>query len=89
MLRFCVLQQRLRELAGGLSVVFARLITAGQSRAEEGLRESEERLRTLMEQSPLAIQIMTPDGHIVQVNDAYEKLWGITLEDLRIQHSPG
>ncbi len=46
------------------------------------LQESEERFRTMMEQSPLAIQIMTPNGRIVQVNDAYEKLWEITLKDL-------
>jgi len=53
-----------------------------RKKAEQALQKSEEQFRTLMEQSPIAIQIMNPDGKIVQVNNAYEKLWGITLEDL-------
>ena len=53
-----------------------------RKRAERALKESEEHFRNLMEQSPIAIQIMTPEGQIYQVNEAYEKLWGITLEDL-------
>jgi len=55
---------------------------ADRKRAEEALKENEERFRTLMEQSPIAIQIMTTDGRIVQVNDAYVKLWEVTLEDV-------
>jgi len=39
-------------------------------------------LHTLIEQSPIAIQIMTPDGRIVKVNHAYKKLWGISLHEL-------
>lgn len=49
-----------------------------RKQAEKALRESEERFRTMMEQSPTSIQIMTPDGWTVQVNDAYLKLWGLT-----------
>lgn len=48
----------------------------------ESLKESEERFRLLVEQSPLSIQILTPDGRTVQVNQAFENLWGIALSDL-------
>ncbi|WP_321507457.1 PAS domain S-box protein [uncultured Methanoregula sp.] len=57
-------------------------ITA-RKRAEESLQESEDRLRTIIEQSPMSIQVMTPDGRTVQVNHAFEELWGVTLEDLK------
>ncbi len=36
----------------------------------------------LFEQSPVSIQIMSPDGYIVQVNKAWEELWGVTLDQL-------
>ena len=57
-------------------------VRAERKQAEESLAESEEQFRTMMEQSPIGIQIMTPHGQIVQGNDAYVKLWGITLEDV-------
>lgn len=47
------------------------------------LKESEERFRSIVEQSPLSTQMFTPDGITSQVNQAYENLWGITLEDLK------
>src|SRR5262249_35775841 len=49
-------------------------------RSEERLRESEERFRALMEQSPLCVHVFSPDGRIVRVNQAWEELWGITLD---------
>jgi two-component system sensor histidine kinase UhpB len=52
-------------------------------RAEMALRESEERFRTIVEQSPISIQVMTPDGWTVQVNRAWEELWGVTAADVR------
>ena len=51
--------------------------------AEEALKHSEAQFRTLMEQSPISIQIMTPDGCIIQVNRAWEKLWGATMGEIR------
>jgi PAS domain S-box-containing protein len=50
--------------------------------AEEALRDSEERLRTMIEQSPYSIQILHPDGRVMQVNHAFETLWGATLADM-------
>jgi len=53
-----------------------------RKRAEEALRESEEKFRSLVEQSSLSIQILNLDGQIIQVNEAWKKLWGISEEDL-------
>jgi PAS domain S-box-containing protein len=47
---------------------------------EERLKESEERFRGIMEQSPFAISILTPIGVISQVNPAWLQLWGVTRE---------
>jgi diguanylate cyclase (GGDEF)-like protein/PAS domain S-box-containing protein len=49
---------------------------------QKRLRESERRFRSLVEQSPLSIQVVAPDGHIRQVNPAWETLWGTKLEQL-------
>ena len=53
-----------------------------RKQAERALRASEERFRTIIDQSPISIQVMTPDGWTVQVNRAWEKLWGITAADV-------
>ena len=50
--------------------------------AEELLKESEEKFRHLVEQSPFSIQIFNPDGYLDQVNTAFMNLWGITEETL-------
>ena len=49
---------------------------------ERQLIESETRFRTLMEQAPLAIQVVAPDGRTVRVNQAWESLWGIPFDAL-------
>lgn len=53
-----------------------------RKQAEESLRKSEEGFRNLMEQSPLSIQIHTPDGKLYKSNAAYEKLYGFSKETL-------
>lgn len=50
--------------------------------AELSLKNSETRFRTLIEQSPLSTQIISPQGQTLQVNRAWEELWGITLAEL-------
>ena len=51
-------------------------------RAEGALRASETRFRTVIEQSPLSTQILSPEGRTLPVNRAFTELWGLTLEDL-------
>ncbi|MFA4878417.1 MAG: PAS domain S-box protein, partial [Methanoregula sp.] len=53
-----------------------------RKRAEDALTESETRFRTMVEQSPVSIQIMSPDGRTLRVNKAFEDLWGLSLSDL-------
>jgi PAS domain S-box-containing protein len=77
-------------LAGGLLVSLilfwlaraqARARAAAESAAAK-LGQSEVRFRTLIEQSPLSTQVFSPDGRTLQVNRAWEQLWGVTLETL-------
>jgi PAS domain S-box-containing protein len=58
-----------------------------RKQAEEKLKRSEERFRNLMEQSPLAIEILTPEGRITEVNAAWKRLWGVNEDEaaLRIE----
>lgn len=49
-------------------------------KAEEALRESENRFRSMMEQSPLSIQVFSPQGDILQMNDACFRLWNVSKE---------
>lgn len=46
------------------------------------LRTSERRFRALVEQSPFSIQVLAPDGSTRLVNPAWEKLWGMKLEEI-------
>src|SRR5215213_1942108 len=43
----------------------------------------ENRARAILEQSPFSIQIMSPDGFTIQVNKAWEQLWGVTFEQIK------
>ncbi len=49
--------------------------------AQEKIINSEERFRQLMEQSPLAMEILAPDGKINEVNTAWKKLWNVSDEE--------
>lgn len=53
-----------------------------QQKVKEAYKASEKRLRTLIDQSPLSIQVFSPDGKTLQVNRAWEKLWGAKLSDI-------
>lgn len=43
----------------------------------------ESRYRTIFEQSPFSIQIFNPEGHVLLVNPAYKKMWGLSDEFIR------
>ncbi|MBZ0267241.1 PAS domain S-box protein [bacterium] len=49
---------------------------------EDRLAASEARSRAVIDQSPLAIRILSPDGRTRQVNPAWEEMWGETLGEL-------
>lgn len=51
-------------------------------RAQGALEMSEARFRQMFEQSPLGIQIFSPDGQTLRVNQAWERLWGVTLDQI-------
>ncbi|HVX85803.1 MAG TPA: CHASE domain-containing protein [Phycisphaerae bacterium] len=50
--------------------------------SERRLRASELRYRMKIEQSPLAVQTLSPEGRTTLVNKSWEDLWGITFEQL-------
>jgi PAS domain S-box-containing protein len=53
-----------------------------QKRAEEALRESEVRYRTLFEECTDAIVINTPEGKVIDVNQAFLDLFGYTRDEV-------
>lgn len=55
---------------------------AERTRIEGEVRLSEARFRTLVEQSPLSIQIYSSDGYCLQANEAFSKLFGIDPAEL-------
>lgn len=66
------LEQRIKDL---------ETIKSERNKAEEALRESENQFRSLMEQSPMTISIMNPNGHINRINTAFRDFWGISCQD--------
>ena len=51
-------------------------------RADEARRMSETRFQRLVEDSPLSTQLFWPDGRTRQVNRAFGRLFGVTLDQL-------
>ena len=51
--------------------------------SKSSLHESEQRYRQLSEQSPVPIVVFSPEGYVLRVNKAWEKLWGTTFENAR------
>jgi PAS domain S-box-containing protein len=67
--------------AAGLALENERLTAELRERLAE-LRESEERLRALIDASPIAIIELDLDGNVVLWNDAAERLFGWTREEV-------
>lgn len=67
---------RVVRLHGTVQDVTARV------RVQRELAQSEDRFRELVRQSPLSVQIFSPDGRIEEVNKAFSDMWGIPDEDL-------
>jgi PAS domain S-box-containing protein len=51
-------------------------------KAQEATAENERRFRTLVEQSPLGVEIFAPDGHVLLANHAWEAIWGSSVSQL-------
>ncbi|RYD23055.1 MAG: PAS domain-containing sensor histidine kinase [Verrucomicrobiaceae bacterium] len=68
----------------GRTLIFntARNIDASKKIQAE-LRLSESRWRRVFEQLPMSMQIFAPDGTTRQINQAYENLFSLNMEDLR------
>ena len=71
------------NIGDGNKIVYSCLDVTEREETKRKLKESEEKYRELVEQSPTAIQIMTPDGWTIQVNSAFMKLWGYSDEALQ------
>ncbi|MFL7794184.1 MAG: PAS domain S-box protein, partial [Anaerolineae bacterium] len=67
------------RLAGVLS---AFTDISARRQAEEALRESEEKYRTLFESSPESITLLSPDGTVLDCNNATAKITGIPREEM-------
>jgi diguanylate cyclase (GGDEF)-like protein/PAS domain S-box-containing protein len=78
----------------GVPALLAMVIVMSLSLSHDArrrLRDSERRFRTLVEQSPLSIHVLSPEGDTVQVNRAWERLWGVAgaaLRDYRLLEDP-
>lgn len=57
-------------------------IAIEREKSRSTLRESNARFREMMEQSPLSMQIFDADGFSIMVNPAWERLWGMSKEEL-------
>jgi diguanylate cyclase (GGDEF)-like protein/PAS domain S-box-containing protein len=54
--------------------------------ARQQLAESEQRFRALVEQSPFSTQILDANGDTLQVNPAWERLWGARARDIKFSN---
>ncbi|MBI4726295.1 CHASE3 domain-containing protein [candidate division TA06 bacterium] len=52
-------------------------------RAEEYLKDSEQLSRAIMEQSPIGVSVRNRFGRLERYNDAWQKLWAMTDEDVK------
>jgi PAS domain S-box-containing protein len=75
--------QPLRDAAGNVTGIFAHGVDlSDHKRAEEALRESEQRLRALIEQTSAGIANLALDGRFLFANQRFCEICGYTQEEL-------
>ena len=73
-----------READGEPKYLIAVLEDIGdRKRAEEALRESEARYRTVFDGAPFGISLSDSNGYLIVANQAYQKLLGYSEDELR------
>ncbi len=72
-------QERTSELVGINQQLEQEIVQ--RKRGDEALRESEQRYRTLFEESRDAVYMTTRDGRLVDANQAFLNLFGLTREE--------
>jgi two-component system cell cycle sensor histidine kinase/response regulator CckA len=81
----------LRVIAAGSPIMVDGVLMGGVAvytditdrvRADAALRESEEKFRTLVEESPLGIALIGKDGGYRYINPQFRAMFGYTLEDI-------
>jgi PAS domain S-box-containing protein len=77
-----LLKDRLVRLGDAVrNAVEQRRLREEKRRAEEALRESEARFRSLYERAPLGYQSLDSEGRIIEVNQSWLDLLGYTREE--------
>lgn len=66
-----------------VGILGIKRVIAEHKRAEEALRESEERYRHIFEQSPIGIGISSTDGKVITGNKAMQTITGYSIEELK------
>ena len=59
-----------------------RVISKVENKDSTAQPDGIDRFSAIFEQSPLSIQIFSPEGFTIRVNKAWEKLWGVTAEQI-------
>ncbi|MBD3257796.1 PAS domain S-box protein, partial [candidate division GN15 bacterium] len=82
--RWIELRGRIDRDQAGAPTTFAGIVldTTERNKAAEALRESEERYRTYVDVAPIAIILLSKDGHILDANSAATRMFGYTIEEL-------
>lgn len=66
-----------------LRLIAETLVSAFERKfAEQALRESEARFRTIFDRAPIAISILNPQGQLISCNDQLERFLGYTEEEM-------